>query len=168
MNIAQIRYYDIANGPGIRSSLFVSGCTHNCKNCFNKMYQNFSYGRKLDADIAKEIYLSVENERVTGFNILGGEPLQQTNDSDLYNLVKEVSSLNKPIWLWTGYTFEELLGLDNFSKIKQILQYVDVLIDGRFVEEQKDLSLFYRGSSNQRVLNCKKSLEFNKAVSIDI
>ncbi len=168
MNIAQIRKYDIANGPGIRTSIFVSGCTHNCKNCFNKEYQNFNYGEEFNASTFKEIYEILSKPEIKGLNVLGGEPLQQTKDPGLYNLLKELSKLNKPIWLWTGYTFEEILALPNNDEVEGILQYVDVLIDGRFIEEEKDLSLLYRGSRNQRVLDCQKSLEFGKAIAIDI
>ena len=167
MKVAQVRKLDIANGPGIRASIFVSGCTHNCKNCFNKEYQNFNYGLDFSQK-EQEIMSIMENPMVTGLNVLGGEPLQQINDTDLQNLLESVSKTEKPIWLWTGYTFEEILASPNKDKLQGILQYVDILIDGRFIEEKKNLNLKYRGSSNQRVLDCKKSLEQSKATPVDI
>ena len=155
MYIAQIRAYDVANGPGIRSTLFVSGCTHNCKGCFNREAQNFKYGTLYDKNIEEQYILNCKNDRVVGVSILGGEPMEQ--GLELLNLLKRIKKeVRKPIWLWSGYTYEEIIA-DPIKK--SILECVDVLIDGKFIEEQKDLMLLYRGSKNQRVINVKESLE---------
>lgn len=154
MNYAQIRKYDISNGPGIRATLFVSGCTHNCKGCFNKEYQDFSFGKKMTDLEANEFIAHVlTDDRVVGVNILGGEPLQQIKDDVLANILWFIKGeTDIPIWLWTGYKLEDVA---NNSKIMDILENVDVLIDGRFEEDKKDLNLKYRGSSNQRVIDMK-------------
>lgn len=160
MKYAQLRKYDISNGPGVRATLFVSGCTHNCKGCFNKDYQNFNYGTEW-TDLTETIFLHyIEDERVKGINILGGEPLQQTMDSSLPNLLAKIKQkTNKPIWLWTGYKLEDVV---NSDKIMNILKYVDVLIDGKFKEEEKDLNLMYKGSSNQRVIDMNHYRKFGE------
>lgn len=160
MYIAQIRAYDVANGPGIRSTLFVSGCTHNCKNCFNKEAQNFKYGTLYDKNIEEQYISNCKNDRVVGVSILGGEPMEQ--GLELLNLLKRIKDeVKKPIWLWSGYLYEEIIA-DPIKK--SILECVDVLIDGEFIEEQKDLMLLYRGSKNQRVINVKESLKTGNIV----
>lgn len=159
MNYAQIRKYDVANGTGIRTVIFVTGCTHNCRNCFNKDYQDFNYGEVwTDAETEKVIeYL--EDDNVSGLTLLGGEPMQNL---DLIEVLKSVRArVNKPIWVYSGYTYEEIL--EN-KKRTELLELCDVLIDGRFVEELKDLKLKFRGSSNQRIIDVKKSLEQGKVV----
>lgn len=160
MYIAQIRAYDVANGPGIRSTLFVSGCTHNCKNCFNKEAQNFKYGTLYDKNIEEQYIQNCKNDRVVGVSILGGEPMEQ--GLELLNLLKRIKEeVKKPIWLWSGYLYEEIIA-DPIKK--SILECVDVLIDGEFIEEQKDLMLLYRGSKNQRVINVIESLKTGNIV----
>lgn len=159
MNYAQIRKYDVANGTGIRTVIFVTGCTHNCRNCFNKDYQDFNYGEVwTDAETEKVIeYL--EDDNVSGLTLLGGEPMQNL---DLIEVLKSVRArVNKPIWVYSGYTYEEIL--EN-KKRTELLELCDVLVDGRFVEELKDLKLKFRGSSNQRIIDVKKSLEQGKVV----
>lgn len=159
MNYAQIRKYDVANGTGIRTVIFVTGCTHNCRNCFNKDYQDFNYGEVwTDAETEKVIeYL--EDDNVSGLTLLGGEPMQNL---DLIEVLKSVRArVNKPIWVYSGYTYEEIL--EN-KKRTELLELCDVLVDGRFVEELKDLKLKFRGSSNQRIIDIKKSLEQGKVV----
>lgn len=153
MRVAQMRKRDISNGAGIRCTLFVSGCTHNCPNCFNKEYQSFSYGEKWTKEKEDKFMSYVLDQYTTGINILGGEPLQQL-DGDLLGLLKKIKQKvpQKPIWLWTGYVYEDI---KDKPKIKEILDHVDVLIDGRYVEGLKDLTLQYRGSSNQRVIYLK-------------
>lgn len=145
MNYSLIREYDIANGPGVRVTLFVSGCTNNCEGCFNKDQQDFNYGNKFNTDAENHFIELVKNNIIVGVNILGGEPLQQ--DDTLLNLLKRIKKeTNKNIWLWTGYKFNEI------PKNKlEILNYIDTLIDGRFELDKKDLSLKYRGSRNQNV-----------------
>lgn len=162
MRYAQLRRYDISNGPNIRATLFVSGCTHNCKGCFNKDYQDFNYGKEWTS-ITETLFLCyAKDPKVKGVNILGGEPLQQTMDNSLADLLAKIKeNTNKPIWLWTGYKLEDVI---NNTKIMNILQYVDVLIDGKFEEDKKDLNLMYRGSANQRIINLTKTFEKGEIV----
>ena len=162
MRYAQLRRYDISNGPNIRATLFVSGCTHNCKGCFNKDYQDFNYGKEWTS-ITETVFLCyAKDPKVKGINILGGEPLQQTMDNSLADLLAKIKeNTNKPIWLWTGYKLEDVI---NNTKVMNILQYVDVLIDGKFEEDKKDLNLMYRGSANQRIINLTKTFEKGEIV----
>lgn len=162
MNYAEIRKLDVSNGPNIRTTLFVSGCTNNCEGCFNKDLQDFEYGHKWNKDIEEKFISYVLNDNIKGVNILGGEPLEQTNDDDLINLLKEIRlRTKKDIWLWTGFLFENIVNDD--SKLK-IIKLVDVLIDGRFDIKQRNISLKYRGSANQRVIDVKKSLELGDVI----
>ena len=157
MKYAKIRKYDISNAPGICTTLFVSGCTHNCEGCFNKEQQDFTYGNEFTKEIEDEFIEYVKSKQVKGVNILGGEPMQQLMDNTLLKLLKRIKlEVNKPIWLWSGYTFEEIV---NNPKRAEILREVDVLIDGKFEADKRDLMLKYRGSSNQRVIDVKKSIE---------
>ena len=157
MKYAKIRKYDISNAPGICTTLFVSGCTHNCEGCFNKEQQDFSYGNDFTKEIEDEFIEYSKSKQVKAVNILGGEPMQQLMDDTLLKLLKRIKlEVNKPIWLWSGYTFEEIV---NNPKRAEILREVDVLIDGKFEADKRDLMLKYRGSSNQRVIDVKKSIE---------
>ncbi len=162
MRYAQMREYDIANGPGIRCTLFVSGCTRNCKGCFNKEYQDFNYGSIWD-EAAKEKFMSyVTNERVSGVTILGGEPMEQ--DDDLLQLLKAIKGkTNKNIWIFSGYTYEQLLERGK----EEVLKYCDVLVDGQFIESKKDLKLRFKGSSNQRTIDLNKTREIGTIVLYD-
>ena len=162
MRYAQLRRYDISNGPNVRATLFVSGCTNNCKGCFNKDYQDFNYGKEWTS-ITETLFLCyAKDPKVKGINILGGEPLQQTMDNSLADLLAKIKeNTNKPIWLWTGYKLEDVI---NNTKVMNILQYVDVLIDGKFEEDKKDLNLMYRGSANQRIINLTKTFEKGEIV----
>ncbi len=164
MNYAKIRKLDVTNGPGIRTTLFVSGCTHNCEGCFNKEQQDFNYGNKFTKETEDEFIQLTKNKQIKGVNILGGEPMQQIMDDTLLNLLKRIKlETDKPIWLWSGYTFEEIV---NNPKRLEILREVDVLIDGKFQADKRDIMLKYRGSSNQRVIDVKKSLEQDNIVEI--
>ena len=164
MNYAKIRKLDVTNGPGIRTTLFVSGCTHNCEGCFNKEQQDFNYGNKFTKETEDEFIQLTKNNQIKGVNILGGEPMQQIMDDTLLNLLKRIKlETDKPIWLWSGYTFEEIV---NNPKRLEILREVDVLIDGKFQADKRDIMLKYRGSSNQRVIDVKKSLEQDNIVEI--
>ncbi|MGL4772326.1 MAG: anaerobic ribonucleoside-triphosphate reductase activating protein [Clostridium sp.] len=164
INYAQIRKFDVTNGPGIRTTLFVSGCTHNCKDCFNTEQQNFNFGNKWTKEVEDNFIDAINSSQVVGVSILGGEPLQQINDVTFLNLLIRIKEeTNKPIWLWSGYTFEEII---KNPKRFEILKNVDVLIDGKFEIENKDLMLKYRGSSNQRVIDVKKSLIENEIIEI--
>ena len=150
MYYSKIIYEDVVNGDGLRTTLFVSGCTLNCKGCHNKQSQNFRFGELYTEQTKNKIIESLNNEYVDGLSISGGDPLEPKNFKDVLELCKSVKELypNKTIWLWTGRTIEEILDTDT----KAVLQYIDVLVDGRYIEECKNSSLLYRGSSNQRVL----------------
>lgn len=155
MNYSRIKWYDISNGPGVRASLFVSGCTHRCKGCFNEVTWDFNYGDKWDAEIEDKFIEHLKKPEIVGVNILGGEPLQQ--GKTLLKLLKRINKeIKKPIWLWTGYdltyVFKKGTVLQNI-----IIQLCDVVIDGIFIEELKDITLKYRGSKNQRVIDIKKT-----------
>ncbi|MGL4337088.1 MAG: anaerobic ribonucleoside-triphosphate reductase activating protein [Turicibacter sp.] len=156
MNYAQMRKYDISNGTGIRASLFVSGCVHNCPACFNQEYQNFKYGKKW-TQVAEDEFMSyLKDPNVHGVTILGGEPMDQTKDDDLLLLVSKIkATTNQTIWIYSGYTYEQILA---DPKKFEILKHCDVLVDGKFVEALKDLKLKFRGSSNQRIIDVQASL----------
>lgn len=159
MNYAQIRKYDVANGIGIRTTLFVSGCTHNCPNCFNKEYQKFTYGNKWNKEVEDNFISLCKNENVSGISILGGEPFQQDVDV-LRNLLRRIKTeVNKPIWIWTGYQYGEWEDCYN-----SCLEYIDIIVDGRFIETKKDLSLKWRGSSNQRIIDVKKTRKLGRII----
>lgn len=161
MNYAKIRELDISNGPGVRTTLFVSGCTFYCKSCFNKEAQSFNYGEEFTKEIEDYFVEISKKSNIKGINLLGGEVMHQ-DTSTILSLVKRLKEeVGKDTWLWTGYTWEELIKLKD--KI-DILQYIDVLIDGRFDVNKRDLMLKYRGSSNQRVIDVQKSLKQNKIV----
>lgn len=157
MNYAQIRQYDLANGNGIGCTLFVSGCTFHCPNCFNKEYQDFKHGNEFTAVIENEFIEMCKNKNVDHVAILGGDLMCQRFEDARRLLHRLQTEVNKPIWLWTGFTLEELRP----KKIALLEAYVDYLIDGQFVEELKDLKLCYRGSSNQNVYK-KESGVFKK------
>lgn len=165
MNYAQIRNFDVTNGPGIRSTLFVSGCTHNCPGCFNKEQQSFSYGNEWTQETEDAFIKAIKNPQVVGVSILGGEPLQQDVNTmrKLFERIKKETG--KPIWVWTGYSFENLL---NSLLHIHLFEYIDVIVDGKFDIKLRDLSLKYRGSSNQRVINVQESLKENKTVLLKI
>ncbi|MBQ5695429.1 MAG: anaerobic ribonucleoside-triphosphate reductase activating protein [Clostridium sp.] len=166
MRYAKIRKLDVTNGPGIRTTLFVSGCTHNCEGCFNKEQQDFNYGNEFTKETENEFIEYTKSRQIKGVNILGGEPMQQTKDDSLLNLLKRIKiETNKPIWLWSGYKFEEII---IEPKMLELLKQVDVLIDGKFEIEKRDLMLKYRGSENQRVIDVKKSLEQGRVIKLSI
>ena len=164
MKYAKIRKLDVTNGPGVRTTIFVSGCTHNCEGCFNKEQQDFNYGNDFTKETEDEFIELTKSRQIKGVNILGGEPMQQVMDDTLLKLLKRIKlETNKPIWLWSGYTFEEII---NNSKRAEMLREVDVLIDGKFEADKGDIMLKYRGSSNQRVIDVKKSLEQGTIIEI--
>lgn len=156
MRYADIHMYDIANGPGIRVSLFVSGCSHKCKHCFNQVAWDYNYGKDFTRETENEIIHFLKYDYIEGLSVLGGEPLDPKNIDVVLSFLKRIKSENKkPIWLWTGYTYEYLY--DNVPQFEELTKYVDVLIDGEFVEGLKDYRLKYRGSSNQRVIDLSKT-----------
>lgn len=146
MRYADIKYPDVANGKGVRVSLFVQGCSRHCKGCFNQQTWDFNGGKKFGNNEYKKIMEYLDYPWVAGLSVLGGEPLEQ--DIELENMLKEIKMKypNKDIWMWTGYTYEDI-------KDKPILQYVDYLVDGEFLEDKKNLALEFRGSSNQRIIH---------------
>lgn len=148
------------NGEGIRNSLFVSGCTHGCKGCFNEKAWDFRYGKKFDTEFMLKIIEDLKDKNVAGLSLLGGEPFQQPTLGAIVKGIKAV--VNKPIWCWTGYTIEQLL--EGTEAQKALLKQVDILVDGRFDESKKDLSLRFRGSTNQRIVDVKKTLEKGEIV----
>lgn len=164
MNFAQIRKYDVANGPGIRTTIFVTGCTHKCPNCFNEEYQDFNFGNPWTRKETDEVIEDLKLDEVKGLTVLGGEPFQ--NEVDLLQVLRDIKKeVQKEIWIFSGYTYEEIL---KDQDKKKLLEECDVLVDGRFVEALKDLSLRFRGSSNQRIIDIKKSLEANKVILFDL
>ena len=164
MKYAKIRKLDVTNGPGVRTTLFVSGCTHNCEGCFNKEQQDFNYGNEFTKETEEEFIKYSLNPQIKGINILGGEPMQQIMDDTLLNLLRRIKTeTNKPIWLWSGYKFEEII---SNPKRLELLKEVEVLIDGKFQLDKRDIMLKYRGSANQRVIDVKKSLQQGSVVEI--
>lgn len=163
MNYAQIRKYDIANGPGVRTTIFLTGCTLNCKNCFNKEYQNFHFGKVFDEKAFDEVMDCLSDANISGLSVLGGEPFD--NLEGLKEFITKVrANSEKDIWIYSGYTFEELLEKDGAM---DVLKNIDVLVDGRFVEDLKDLKLKFRGSSNQRIIDIKRTLEEDEILLMD-
>ena len=172
MNYALIRENDIANGPGVRTSLFVSGCRHHCKGCFNPETWNFNYGQPFTEEIVNEIIKLSEPSFITGLTLLGGEPFEPENQEALIELSKRFKEAypEKTIWCFTGFTFEgELLpkALSKAEHVLELLSSIDVQVDGRFVEHLKDSSLLFRGSSNQNIIDVKKSLEAKKLIWLE-
>ena len=161
MNYGQIRKYDIANGPGIRTSIFVTGCSLNCKNCFNKDYQNPSFGNPWTEKEDELLISYLSDPNVAGLTILGGEPFE--NAQGLISLLKKIKT-NKSIWIYSGYTYDYLIKNDDTL---ELLKLVDVLVDGPFIESMKDLNLYFRGSRNQRIIDVKESLLNDELILLD-
>ncbi len=169
MNYADIKQYDVANGLGIRVSLFVSGCTHHCKNCFNKETWDFHFGNPFTEAEIEKILEYLKPTYVSGLTLLGGEPFEPENQPGLLPLVKKVKEVypDKNIWCYTGYLFDEdICGkmLDQVPETRELLSYIDVLIDGPFIEERKNLKIRFRGSDNQRIIDVKKTMEAGEIV----
>ena len=160
MYYAQIRKYDVANWPWIRVSLFVSGCRHACPWCFNAIAWNFKFGKPYTSQEEDYILSLLKDEQNNWLTLLGWEPLEPENAPYIASLVKKVKETfpNKNIWCYSGFTYEELLTRENNEpSIKEFLENIDVLVDGKFVLEKKDLTLKFRGSSNQRIIDMKKT-----------
>ena len=168
MNFCQIYRADIADGIVVRVSLFVSGCSHRCKGCFNPEAWDENYGVPYTQETEDLIIKELNKPYIKGLSILGGEPLELCHIKDLFNLITRVKKElpDKDIWMYTGSVFEELKSKDDI-RIK-LLEMCDVLVDGPFIEEKKDLTLAFRGSSNQRIIDLKKSFKENKTVLFDI
>ena len=172
MNYATIKNCDIANGPGVRVSLFVSGCTHRCKGCFNEVAWDFDYGEPFTQNTIDDILKMLAPDYVKGITLLGGEPFEPQNQPALLDLLRQIKRKypEKNVWAFSGYLFDkEILSgkLGPWEITKEILDYVDVLVDGRFVLEKKDLSLRFRGSSNQRIIDVQRSLAAGSVVLWD-
>ena len=167
MYYSDIKYPDVANGLGVRVSLFVSGCKRHCPECFNKEAQDFKYGKPFTDKEIIFIESKLQLPQVRGLSLLGGEPMEIENVTELLPLCEYLSSTytNKDIWCYTGYTYEELLNR-NHKATQEILKYIDILVDGDFQKDKKDLSLKFRGSSNQRIIDIQKTLKDNKIVLV--
>lgn len=169
MYVSEMKNWDIANGPGVRVSLFVSGCTHHCKGCFNEMTWDFAYGRPYTETDTWQILSWMEPEYIAGLTLLGGEPMEYVNQQGLLPLVRAVKERfpQKTIWCYTGYLFERDL-LQNFcmkwKETKELLSYLDVIVDGEFMLEKKNISLPFRGSENQRIILVQESLREGKTI----
>jgi len=169
MNYATFRTHDVANGPGVRVSLFVSGCTHRCRGCFNAEAWDFSYGEAYTAELEDKIIAALAPDYIKGFSLLGGEPFEPSNQAGLVGLLEKIKRTypQKSIWCYTGYDFERdiLAGrLGDRDVTERMIDCIDVLVDGEFVEEKKDLSLRFRGSSNQRIIDVRRSLDTGSVV----
>lgn len=171
MNYAAIKKTDVANGPGIRVSLFVSGCRHGCKGCFNREAWSFEYGKPYTEETEKEILEALKPSYIRGLSLLGGEPFDPANRDTVLSLVQSVREYypEKDIWCYTGYEYDrELLSFaaEGQRSVEALLRGIDVLVDGRFVEERKNLRLAFRGSENQRIIDVPRSLEQNKVCEL--
>ena len=173
MNYATIKRRDIANGPGVRVSLFVSGCTHRCPGCFNDIAWDFSYGEPFTEAVQEELLEALDSEYVKGFSLLGGEPFEPQNQRALLPFLQKLRARlpQKTVWCYSGYTLEELTGVRE-SRCRcevtdEMLALVNVLVDGRFIEEKKNIRLRFRGSENQRLIDMDKTREMGEIVLWD-
>lgn len=173
MNYAEIKYNDIANGEGVRVSLFVSGCRHRCKNCFNEIAWDFKYGKEFTDDVADKIIKSCEPDYVAGISLLGGEPFEPENQPVLLEFLKKFRSIypDKNVWCYSGFTYEELTGTKPsrcYTDITEdMLDLIDILVDGKFEQELHNLMLKFRGSSNQRLIDLNKTRKEGKLIIIE-
>ncbi len=162
MNYATIKSYDVANGPGVRVSLFVSGCTHHCKDCFNAEAWDFQYGEPFTPAVEDQIIAYLEPWYIRGFSLLGGEPFEPQNQEALLPLMRRIRKTypEKTVWCYTGYDYEKdlLAGrLGVWEVTQELLSYIDILVDGEFHAEEKDLTLRFKGSRNQRIIDVRAS-----------
>ena len=166
MNYADIRPVDVANGPGVRVSLFVSGCTHHCRECFNPETWDFHYGAPFTQVEADAILKHLEPGYIKGLSLLGGEPFEPENQPAVLDLVRQVRAHypHKDVWCYSGYLFEQLRDGKVGALSRALLEQLDVLVDGPFVIEQKELSLRFRGSANQRLIDVPESLKRGEVV----
>lgn len=170
MNILEVKQFDVVNGPGIRTSIWVAGCSNACKGCWSKHTWDKNKGTPLQ-EIMPTIIKAVQHPKVTGISILGGDPFMgfmDNNDITIINLIKLLYHYKKPIWVWTGYKFEDIVEKCNQFNILHELKAIEVIIDGKFEEDLKDLNLPYRGSSNQRVINVFKTLITDEILPYDV
>ena len=174
MNFGQIYYADVANGPGCRTSFFVSGCRHHCKGCFNAETWNFDYGHVYTDEVENELVESIKESYIDGISILGGEPMEPENQPYIKKLVERVRKEvpESKTWVYSGYTWEELTDENNKSchtaDTMDILRNIDVLVDGEFHEDEKDITLLFRGSANQRLIDVQATLEQHEIVLMEM
>lgn len=172
MYYAEIKTCDIANGPGVRVTLFVSGCTHRCQNCFNEETWDFRFGKPFTKETEDFLLNALRPAYIKGLTLLGGEPLEQSNQQGLLPFIRRVKREmpEKNIWCYTGYTFEtdvlERMCVE-WEETKELLSYFDVIVDGEFIQEQKNMGLRFRGSENQRIILVQESLQERKTVLWD-
>ena len=169
MNYANIKNNDIANGPGVRVSLFVSGCTRHCKDCFNREAWDFAYGEPFTEETMEQVLQMLAPAYIRGLTVLGGEPMEPQNQPGVLELLRKVKETypQKTVWLFSGYTLDgHILAkkLGPWEITRELLSYVDVLVDGPFIAEQKNLSLRFRGSENQRLIDMRKTLSSDEIV----
>lgn len=169
MNYADIKQFDVANGIGVRVSLFVSGCTHHCKECFNKEAWDFQYGKPFTEKENDLIIEYLKPDYVSGLSLLGGEPMEPSNQEGLLPLLRRVHEQypQKNVWCYSGYLFDRDI-VERMCKesevTRELLSYIDIMVDGEFVVEQKNLKVNFRGSDNQRIIDVRKSLEAGEVV----
>ncbi|MGN0823115.1 MAG: anaerobic ribonucleoside-triphosphate reductase activating protein [Candidatus Gallimonas sp.] len=169
MNYAEIKKTDIANGEGVRVSLFVSGCRRHCRNCFNRVAWDFGYGNPFGAEVQEELIAALSPSYIAGLTLLGGDPFEPENQRALLPFVRSVRERlpDKTVWCYTGYTYEDGRLKEreaNCEATEALISLLDVLVDGRFEEDLKDIRLRFRGSSNQRIIDVKQSLKTNSVV----
>ncbi len=166
MNYATIKNCDIANGPGVRVSLFVSGCTHRCKGCFNEVAWDFAYGEPFTQETEEQILTMLRPAYIQGLTLLGGEPFEPQNQETVVKLLRRVKKElpEKSIWAFSGYLFDKDILSGSLGDCGEYVSYLDVLVDGPFVEEKKNLSLRFRGSENQRLIDVPASLSSGTVV----
>ena len=159
MRYNKIREMDISNGPGIRVSIFMQGCEFHCKNCFNPETWSFTKGNEFNKETIDRVLELANKDYIKGLSILGGEPMHPKNEENTTKLAKAFKEKypNKTIWMWSGFLYEDI-------KDKEVFKYIDVLVDGQYKDELHDFRLKYRGSSNQRVIDIKKSLKNKKTI----
>lgn len=173
MNYSVIKKFDVANGPGVRVSLFVSGCTHHCKGCFNPETWDFNFGQEFTEETENEILEALKPGHIRGLSLLGGEPFEPVNQRRLLPFIRRVREVypEKDIWCYTGYLFDEELQGDSPANIETtmpMLQLIDILVDGVFIEAEKNLNLRFRGSNNQRIIDVQRSLTENSTVVLEM
>ena len=172
MNYGDIKRIDVANGPGVRVSLFVSGCTHHCKGCFNQETWDFNFGKEFTENEIDTIMEYLKPDYIKGLSLLGGEPFEYANQQGGLPLLRRFKALypDKDVWCYTGYDFEKDI-LDkmmlNWAETRELIKYINILVDGEFMEDRKDLSLRFRGSDNQRIIDVPKSLQEKKVILWD-
>lgn len=167
MNYETLRKYDVANGEGIRTTIFCTGCEHYCKGCFNEELWSFDSGKLFTLETMNTLMEYLSNDNVIGMNILGGEPMHPKNIEIITGIVKGAKRMypNKSIWVWSGYKLEDLAKRND---TKEILNLIDVLIDGKFEIEKRNINLKYRGSSNQRVIDMTATRKENKIILMEV